>query len=47
VPTDSSENTLDSEPNDNFVGKPEDSDQNESNPDIITPVRKLWACQLP
>ncbi|XP_033155728.1 proteoglycan 4 isoform X1 [Drosophila mauritiana] len=37
VPTESSENNLDSESNDNYVGKPEDSDQNESNPDIVTP----------
>ncbi|KMY95649.1 proteoglycan 4 isoform X3 [Drosophila simulans] len=39
VPTESSENNLDSESNDNYVGKPEDSDQNESNPDIITPSK--------
>jgi len=41
LPTESSENALDSEFNGNNVGKPEDSHQNESNPDIITPVRTL------
>ncbi|XP_044778469.1 titin isoform X9 [Drosophila simulans] len=46
VPTESSENNLDSESNDNYVGKPEDSDQNESNPDIITPSKHGNSSQI-